>query len=249
MILPCLHIFLFSFGLVCLLVVQLLGIQLHTVVGLLHEIFIGFLLVLFRPNCLRLHCLGIADDCLQHLDDTSRMFIVFVCRETGRRRGPSRLLALQKSGLFLCIPILQHLERTRKYLLRLPLVCNNDLELIVCLLTVLTSTLQLHLAVSNRCLQLLNRLGQCADLELKILNQGNQVCLGLLIGLSLAFVGVKLIHAEILLLDFIRLLLHQMFYHLVNCRLHFCKRIQTHLYCQCGKMWIIQLLGNGRKKL
>mmetsp|Transcript_27019 Transcript_27019/g.49096 ORF Transcript_27019/g.49096 Transcript_27019/m.49096 type:complete len:246 (+) Transcript_27019:239-976(+) len=243
MILPCLHIFLFSFGLVCLLVVQLLGIQLHTVVGLLHEIFIGFLLVLFRPNCLRLHCLGIADDCLQHLDDTSRMFIVFVCRETGRRRGPSRLLALQKSGLFLCIPILQHLERTRKYLLRFPLVRNDDLELIVCLLTVLTSTLQLHLAVSNRCLQLLNRLGQCADLELKILNQGNQVCLGLLIGLSLAFVGVKLIHAEILLLDFRLLLLQELSNHLINGLLHLGEGIQADLHSQCGEMWVVEMLG------
>merc|ERR1719498_251283 len=192
LVLICLGEVLLRLGLLLRLVGHGLGLFLDRRVGLLDEIFVCFLGILFRANRLGLHCLGIVDNLLDHAHNAASGLVLLVLLEARRRGRACWLLLLQEGGLLLLVEALQDVESCLKQLLGGTLIRNSLLELLVLLLAVLAGTLHLHLHLSDLRLEGLDLTGQCLDLELQVLDQGEQVLLFVLLLLSLELVGVEL---------------------------------------------------------
>merc|ERR1719162_794511 len=231
-------------GLLLGLVNDLLGLGLDGCVGLFHEILICLLGILFSADGLCLHCLGIVDDLLDHAHDTTRRLVLGIVLEAWRRRRTSRLLLLKECCLLL-IETLQDVQGGSQQLLGSSLIRNCLLKLLVLLLTVLTSTLHLHLHLSNLRLEACDVSRESFDGELEVLDESNEILLLTVLLLSLELIGIELLDAEVLVFDFISLLLQKLSNHVINGLLDLDEGIKTHVHGNGREARAVQLLGNG----
>merc|ERR1719482_99263 len=80
------------------------------------------------------------------------------------------------------------------------------------------------------------------DGHCQVLNLGFQVSLVALLHLSVALVVVQFLNAEILVFDFVLLLLDQLVYHVLDGFFHLCEGIKASLNCKGGQTRILELL-------
>mmetsp|Transcript_47736 Transcript_47736/g.117066 ORF Transcript_47736/g.117066 Transcript_47736/m.117066 type:complete len:537 (-) Transcript_47736:2-1612(-) len=121
------------------------------------------------------------------------------------------------------------------------------LKILVLLLAVLTGSLQIglqRLYLGLQCLnlicELLDLIRQCVDLRLRLL-------LVTILQLGLSFIGVEFFNAEILLLDFILLVLQQLGNHVINCLLHLHERITPHRIGESHELSTVDTVSSARQ--
>merc|ERR1719198_685671 len=178
-----------------------LGLLLDRRVGILDEILVRLLGVLLGADDLSLHGLGIVDDGLDHAHDTAGVLVLLVLLESRRRR-----LALLDKCCGLLVEALEDVKCCGEQLLRSALIGNDELELLVLLLAVLTTALHVEVELINLRLEGVDLTGEGLDLQLQVLDEGQKILLLGLLALSLHLVGVELIHAPVLVLDLVLLL-------------------------------------------
>merc|ERR1740129_2103466 len=231
-------------GLLLGLVHDVPALRLDRVVGLLDKILVCFLRILLRSDGLSLHGLGISDDLLDHADHAPIRRILLVLFKTWWWGWANRLLLFgqKRSWRLLGVKILQDAQSSLQQLLGLPLVSYSALEFLVLFLTVLTSTLQLDLHLSNLCLQGINRFSQGLDGCHQVCDLRHQILLLTLFALCLELICVELVCAEVLVLDLICLLLQKLSDHVVDGLLDASEGVQFDSVSQRREPWVMELL-------
>merc|ERR1719215_944085 len=160
--------------------------------------------------------------------------------------------SLSTSGIsfhLLGIESLDDVQRRCQKLLRGTLISHNLLELLVLLLTLFTSTLQLHVELSDLRLKSVNLRSQSLDGQVEILNKGEEIFLFTVLALSLKLVGVELLNAEVLVLDLILLLSQKLSDHVINGLLDTDEGIKLHFDGNGSKAWAVVFQGNSLQDL
>merc|ERR1719460_1845035 len=225
------HLILLRRGFFLALVGDGTNLVLNGGVRVLDERLVGLLRVGLRLDGVRLHRLRFGDDLLQHAHHPAGSGGLLVGLEPGRRRRTGRLLGARlvlRLHESLVVEALEHVERRGEKLLRLALVRDNLLEILVLELTVLTGTLQLDAGFLDLRVQRRDRLREFIDVGLQVVDLGLKRLDVALLHLSLDFVLVQRLNAEILHLDVVVLLLLQVRDHPVDFLDDLLESIETH---------------------